>query len=253
MATESSRLAGADLVRGVRAALARSGDPERAMQQQRYMKSAMPYHGVTLPRVRALTRPLLRRFAPASRQEWEDAVLGLWDEATHREQRYAAIAVARHRAAAPWQDPEALSLYRHLVVTGAWWDTVDEIAAHLVGGVLAGHRDATTPVIKAWSGDEDLWLRRTSVICQLHHGTRTDTDLLREVIAANLGDPSFWLRKAIGWALRQYARTDPQWVLTQVTGWGEHLSSLSRREALKHLAPGPPPVPQQPPRRPDHQ
>ena len=69
----------------------------------------------------------------------------LWDEATHREERYAALALGRHRLARDWRDPASLDLWRHLVVTGAWWDLVDETASHLVGDVLARHRAAATP------------------------------------------------------------------------------------------------------------
>jgi 3-methyladenine DNA glycosylase AlkD len=159
----------------------------------------------------------------------------LWDEATHREERYAATALARHRAARPWQDPAALDLYRHLVVTGAWWDHVDEVASHLVGGVLAGHRDDVTPVMRAWAVDDDLWVRRTAVLCQLNHRADTDVDLLRDVVEANVDDRSFWLRKAIGWALREYSKTDPDWVRAEVVRLGDRLSGLSRREATKHL------------------
>lgn len=224
-----------ELTEQVRSVLAAAGDPRRAADQQRYMKSAMPYHGVSLPAVRRLTRPLLRAAAFDSRAAWERDVRDLWDSATHREERYVASALARHRAAAAWQDPDALPLYRHLIVTGAWWDVVDEVAAHLVGGVLAAHRAATTPTIRAWARDEDLWLRRTAVICQLQHGADTDTALLAEAIEANVADTSFWLRKAIGWALRQHARTDPAWVRARVDQLGDRLSGLSRREALKHL------------------
>ena len=104
------------------------------------MKSAMPYYGITAPRLKQTLRPILATYAPADRATWDETVRELWDGATHREERYAATALARHRAARAWQDPAALDLYRHLVVTGAWWDHVDEIAAHLVGGVLARHR-----------------------------------------------------------------------------------------------------------------
>jgi 3-methyladenine DNA glycosylase AlkD len=159
----------------------------------------------------------------------------LWDEATHREERYAATALARHRTARPWQDPAALDLYRHLVVTGAWWDHVDEVASQLVGGVLAGHRDDVTPVMRAWAVDDDLWVRRTAVLCQLNHRAETDVDLLRDVVEANVDDRSFWLRKAIGWALREHAKTDPDWVRAEVHRLGDRLSGLSRREALRHL------------------
>jgi 3-methyladenine DNA glycosylase AlkD len=219
----------------LRAELAAAGDPVRAEQQQKYMKSAMPCHGVSSPQLRVLLRPHLRAFDPADRAEWERTVRALWDGATHREEWYAAIAFARHRRARAWQDTESLHLYRHLIVTGAWWDVVDVIAAHLVGGVLAGHRAEATPVLRAWAVDDDLWLRRTSVLCQLGHGLDTDLDLLTYAIEQNLEDTSFWLRKAIGWALRQHARVDPDWVTGYVDTLGDRLSGLSRREATKHL------------------
>ncbi len=228
-------LADRELIAGIRSALAGAGDPERAAGQQRYMKSEMPYYGVTLPALRKLLKPLLKQHPPASRAVWEATVRAMWDEATHREEWYAAVMVAQHPAAAGWLDPASLDLWRHLVTTGAWWDVVDETAANLVGAVLAGHRAEVTPVIRAWAVDEHLWLRRTAVICQLGAKERTDVDLLRFVIESNVDSTSFWLRKAIGWALRQYARTDPEWVRAEVDRLDGRLSGLSRREATKHL------------------
>jgi 3-methyladenine DNA glycosylase AlkD len=224
-----------DLVEAVRATLAGAGNPERAVAQQAYMKSAMPFRGIAAPELRRLLRPVLAAYQPTQRDEWEATVRELWDGATHREERYAAIAIARHRKAREWQDPAALDLYWHLVVTGAWWDLVDEIAAHLVGGVLAGHRDAVTPVMRAWSRDDELWVRRTAVLSQVRHRDDTDRTLLHDVIVANAADSSFWLRKAIGWALRELARTDPDWVRAEVDRLGPALSGLSRREALRLL------------------
>lgn len=220
---------------GLRAALAAHADPDRAADQQRYMKSAMPYRGLTMPLVRSTVRERLAGVGWEERADWEDTLLALWDEAAFREERYAGLALARHRSARAFQDPDAIPLYRHLVVTGAWWDLVDETATHLVGDVLLAHRADVTPVVRAWARDDDLWLRRTAVLCQIRHREATDTDLLREVVEANLDAPSFWLRKAIGWALRSHARTDPEWVRAEVAAAGERMSGLSRREALKHL------------------
>jgi len=91
-------------------------------------------------------------------------------------------------------------------------------------------------VVRDWATDPDRWLRRTVVICQLGAKERTDLDILEKAIDANLDDPDFFLRKAIGWALRQHARSDPDWVRAFVASRGDHMSALSRREALKHLA-----------------
>jgi len=219
----------------VRRALASAGDPQVAVQQQAYMKSAMPYFGLPAPRLKAELAPLLKGWEPAGEEEWAATVRALWDGATHREEWYAAIAVARHRRARGWLDAASLDLWEHLIVTGAWWDVVDDVATHLVGDVLAGHRSAATPLVRAWASDDDLWLRRSSVICQIGHRADTDLYLLRSAIEANVDDTSFWLRKAIGWALRQHARTDPDWVRAEVERLGDRLSGLSRREALKHL------------------
>jgi 3-methyladenine DNA glycosylase AlkD len=151
-----------------------------------------------------------------------------------REERVAALRLARHRRARPWLTPETLPLWRDLVVTGAWWDLVDEIATHPLRDTLLAHPGDVAPVIRAWATEQDLWLRRAAVLSQVGARAALDQELLIHVVQANLDDPSFWLRKAIGWALRDHARTDPAWVWAQVERWGPRLSPLSRREATKH-------------------
>ena len=224
------------LVAALRAEIATAGDPVRAAAQQRYMKSSLPYAGVTTAELDLLLKPHLRNYRPSGREQWQDTVRLLWDGVVHREEWYAAIDLARHHAARDWLDPESLTLWRHLVITGAWWDVVDEIAAHLVGSVLAHHRSLTTPAIRHWARDPDPWIRRTAVLSQLRHKGDTDTALLADTIEASIDDSSFWLRKAIGWALREYAYTDPEWVRAFVVDHPS-LSPLSRREALKRIGP----------------
>ena len=224
----------APLVDAVRSALAEAGDAERARSAQAYMKSAMPFRGVPVPQVRRTTRALLAADPPAGRDAWHDTVLDLWDGAAYREERYAAIALVRSRWG-PFRDVAALGLLRHLIVTGAWWDLVDELA-HAVGEVLRAAGPPAAVTVRAWSRDEDLWLRRSAILCQLGFKADTDTVLLAECIEANLADREFFVRKAIGWALRDYAYADPAWVETFVEATGDRLSPLSRREATKHLA-----------------
>lgn len=225
----------AGLVAAVRGVLANAGDPERAASQQTYMKSEMPYRGITSPELRKLLAPLLREYRPTGRRSHEITVRTLWDGATHREEWYAAIAVARHRRARSWLDATSLDLSCHLAVTGAWWDVVDEVASHLVGDALALDRRAATPTVWAWASDADPWLRRTAIVCQLGAKADTDVQLLRHAVEVNVDDSSFWLRKGIGWALREYAKTDPDWVRSEVGRHGDRMSGLTRREATKHL------------------
>ena len=227
-------------VGAVRAALAEVGDPERAAQQQAYMKSDLPYVGLGAPALKALLRPILAEHLFADRAQWEAAALELFEDSTHREEWYAVVALLRHRAYGPWLDTDLLPLLEDLVRLGAWWDVVDEVAGHLVGQVLLDHRDAATPVMDAWATDPDsMWVRRAAMLAQLRHAEATDTDLLERVLVANLDDTAygteFFIRKALGWALRQHARTDAAWVQTFVSTHADRLSGLSRREALKHL------------------
>jgi 3-methyladenine DNA glycosylase AlkD len=227
---------GQDLLDAIRAGLRSGANPERAIGQQRYMKSDMPFLGLTSPRRHELLAPLLADPALRidSRPAWERSIRELWDGAQFREDRYAALALLRHRTYRPWRDPDVMPLVEHIVVTGAWWDHVDEVG-NVVGEVLLLDPEVEGLRMRAWSEREDLWLRRCAITSQLRHRDRTDTTLLEDVIEPNLDDREFFIRKAIGWALRQHARTDPRWVLDFVDRHGERLSGLSRREALKHL------------------
>ena len=223
------------LVDDVRARLRAAGDPAKAPAMQAYMKSALPYYGVTSPQARVVFREVLAAHPLPDRESWLATVLALWDEATHREEWYAALAVVRANRYAAYRDTRALSLYRHMLTTGAWWDVVDDVAIHLVGPLLIEDPKSVAPVLRDWATDDDRWLRRAAVIAQVGAKYRTDLDLLSDVIEANLDDRDFFLRKAIGWALRQHARTDPDWVRTFVAAHDDRISRLSSREALKHL------------------
>jgi 3-methyladenine DNA glycosylase AlkD len=227
-----------DLVDTIRAELARHADPARAAGQQRYMKSTIRYRGLTSPQLTAVLRPILADpgFRIADRDGWEATIRTLWDEVAYREEWYAAIALARHRTYRPWVDSESMPLWRHLVVTGAWWDVVDEVATHLVRDVLEGSPDVEGLRLREWAVDDDLWLRRTAIICQVGRKDRLDESLLADAIEPNLADRDFFLRKAIGWALRDHARIAPDWVRAFVDAHAGELSGLSRREATRHLA-----------------
>lgn len=204
------------------------------------MKSAMPFRGVPMPEVRRLTKAAVRAHPLEDHAALLDAVTTLWDAAIHREERYAALTVLqmpRHRR---WRDLSLLPLYEHLVLTGRWWDVVDDLATHAVGELLRAEPDQVAPVIRRWATSDDLWLRRAALVCQVGAKDRTDADLLADVIEAALAPPEaisrdFFVRKGIGWALRDYARTDPEWVRGYVGAHRDELSPLSIREATKHL------------------
>jgi 3-methyladenine DNA glycosylase AlkD len=179
----------------------------------------------------------LRLFAahPLSDMDvWRSTVLDLWRGAEYREERYLALDLTAYRPYTRWQGPDLLPVYEELIVTGAWWDFVDEVANRRIGPLLRARPEELVPAMRAWSRDADRWKRRTSIICQLGSRSDTDTELLADAIKANLDDPDFFLRKGIGWALREFGKSEPGWVRAFVAAHPE-LSPLSRREALKHL------------------
>ena len=202
---------------------------------QRYMKSDMPYRGVTTPVLRELCSSIFPHYPMATFEEWQRTIIALWDRAEYREERYAALALVGDRHYAPFRTLEALGLYQRLIVGGAWWDLVDGLATHEVGALLRGYPEVMREQLLTWSRGADPWLRRTSIICQVGFKRMTDQQLLYACIEPNLADKDFFMRKAIGWALRQYAWTDAQEVSRYVAANRDRLSPLSVREALKNV------------------
>ncbi len=229
-------------VAGLTAALAAEADPVKGAAQQRYMKSELPFLGLSVPRVRALVGIAVRAAPLPTVTHWRRAVTALWEDPPYREYRYAALGVVRHRKHGRFLTVAELPLLEHLVVTGAWWDLVDETAS-VIGG-LRVREPALADALRGWAVAPDLWRRRVAIICQVGHGTEIDLGLLTAAIEHNLegaptaapdGRQDFFIRKAIGWALRDYSRTDSGWVRGYVHEHRERLSGLTVREALKHL------------------
>jgi 3-methyladenine DNA glycosylase AlkD len=217
----------------VRRELRTGADPERASGTSAYMRvaerGALPFLGVRRPEVRRIVRAAATDH-PADADVMTAVARELWDRAEFAEERYAAQDLLGLRWARGRLD--LLDLHRHMAVTGAWWDHVDEIA-HRTADLLDTHPVEMGDVLRAWSRDDSMWLRRLAIIGQLGRRDRVDRELLTDVIEPNLADPEFFVRKAIGWALREVARWDPAWV--RAFADAHELSPLSRREALKHL------------------
>ena len=219
----------------IRKALRAVADPARAAGMQAYMKSAMPYLGVTAPKLRAACKELFATYPFDDAPRWRADALAIWSDAKFREERYAAIALTGHRKAKPFQTLDALPMYEQMIVEGAWWDYVDDIASHRIGPLLAAYPKPMKRTMLAWSKSADMWKRRTSIICQLGFGGAIDLDLLYACIEPSLDSKEFFLRKAIGWALRQHAWHDAKEVVRYVKANEARLSGLSKREALKNV------------------
>jgi 3-methyladenine DNA glycosylase AlkD len=220
------------LIASVEVDLAEAADPTKAEPMAAYMKTDMPFYGVQKAGRTPILRRLKREFVPTDIVEYHEAVTALW-QLPHREEKYLALSYAG--AFDEYVDTGSMLMYERIIVEGAWWDFVDEAAARLVGRVLFKEPLRTESTIRSWIGAQDMWLRRTSIICQLKHKDATDSALLADACTANLADTEFFIRKAIGWALREYSKTDPEWVSRYVADNRDSFSGLSYREATKYL------------------
>jgi 3-methyladenine DNA glycosylase AlkD len=226
------------LAEALHAKLTEAADPARAPSMQAYMKSAMPYLGVSTVPMRALCKQLFASLTWPDSAAWQKDALTIWRAARFREERYAAIELTGVRAARGLQHMDALPMYEEMIVEGAWWDYVDVIATQRLWAILQNDRAAMTKKMLAWSRDGNMWKRRSAILCQIKAKAATDLDFLYACIEPSIGSTEFFLRKAIGWALRQYGWTDPAEVRRYIAANEARLSGLSKREALKNIGTG---------------
>jgi len=222
------------LVTAARTGLADLADPVRAVGMQKYMKSTMPYRGVPSPERTVLSKQLFRDHVLPDVDTLVATALELWRGAKFREERYLAITLTGEKAYTSWQSTSLLPMYEEMIVTGAWWDYVDELAIRRIRPLLRADPVQLTPIMRSWSTNPDPWRRRTSVICQVTAKTAANTTLLSHCIEANINNPDFFLRKGIGWALRDYSKVDATWV-REFIRTHPSLSPLSRREGSKYI------------------
>lgn len=220
-----------DALRALTVAFAASGDPERAASMRRYMRDRFAFHGVLTPERRRITERVLAPLGEPEPSEVETFATRAW-ECDERELQYAAVDVlAGHVDEAR---PELLVVVGRLVTTKSWWDTVDALASKVVGPLARRHPELVG-TLDDWIAGEDLWLARAAMLHQLGYGEDTDVDRLFRYSLTLAGREEFFARKAIGWALRQYAHTDPAAVERFLSDHADRLSPLTRREAAKHL------------------
>ena len=225
-------MTGSPLRAAIIAGLARHKNAKQAAGAQAYLKSAMPCYGVQAPLLREICAEAFGRFPISMAADWRRAVTELWDNATYREERYAAIELAAHPPYQRFISLALLPVYRRMIQEGAWWDLVDPLA-HRVALLLATYPDRIKPTLRAWARYDNIWLRRVAIISQIGFKDQTDPGLLHDCIAPSINSTEFFVRKAIGWALRELAKTDPVEVTRYLAAEGAGLSPLSKREAMK--------------------
>ena len=222
------------LIHALRRELQASANPELAMPMQAYVKSTMPLYGIKAVPLRQICKVVFQQNPLNGFDHWHDTVLALWRGARFREERHCAIELCEARDYRKFQTLDTLPMYEEMIVTGAWWDLADPIATHRINYLLSAFPEKMTRVLRQWSHCGDIWKRRTAILSQLRFKEKTDLVLLYRCIEPSIDSDEFFLQKAIGWALRDYAWYDIHEIVRYVNVNKTRLSKVSQREALKN-------------------
>jgi len=203
---------------------------ELAGPMSAYMRNQFPFLGIKTPLRKVLLKEQFQEYRLPEPERLPEEVWKLY-ELPEREYQYAAIALlekmAKHLALAD------LLFLRQLIESKSWWDSVDAIAPRTLGLVVKNERAAGTRAMLEWSQANNIWTNRAAILHQLKYKQETDTMLLSRIILEHAASPEFFIQKSVGWALREYAKTDADWVRSFVL---EHdLMPLSKREAVKNI------------------
>ncbi|MBL8063409.1 MAG: DNA alkylation repair protein [Anaerolineales bacterium] len=218
-------------VRSLKSLFEQNANPANAGPMKKYMRDQFEYLGIKSPQFKELLPEFIRQNGLPPIQELDRIARELWN-LPQREFQYLAIGLIGKMEKQLGED--FITTLEYLITTKSWWDTVDTIAGHSVGVMFKRFPKVKAKYLKKWRKSENFWLRRTTLLFQLGYKEETDFELLCEIIRENLGSDEFFINKAIGWALRQYAWTDPAPVKKFVKATKE-LHPLSRREALKNI------------------
>lgn len=220
-----------EAVNRLREAMEPQRNESTALAMARYMRGMFPFLGIPSPRRRQLQADAVRGLSPPTADELVEVAQTLWDW-PEREYQYAACDILSRHARTLRADQ--LSDVRALIVTKSWWDTVDALASHVVGSLVQRNPDLAAEMDR-WVRDTDIWVVRTALLHQLRFKRQTDVPRLFRYCAQQAGHSDFFIRKAIGWALREYSKTDGDAVRRFVAAHEHELSPLSKREALLWL------------------
>ncbi len=203
-------------------------NPEKAEGMKAYMKHKFEFLGLQKPVRAQLRKDFLKGQKASGTLDW-DIVWTLWEQ-PEREFQYLALAYLETMS--DFMVKEDILNIEKIIVTKSWWDSVDGTVG-MTGRLVQRFPELKSEVIARWIKEENIWLKRISIIYQLKYKTETDTNFLSTAILANCGTKEFFINKAIGWALREYSKTNPNWVRNFINN--NDLNSLSVREGSKYV------------------
>lgn len=218
-------------IKTVSTAFEQAADKENAEAMSAYMKNHFEFYGIKTPERRIICKQHSREYKLETLQQVEEIVQHLW-LLPQREFQYYGIELM-HQYKKLWQ-PSSLSLFHFCITHKSWWDSIDAIACDWIGEFMTVYPEKI-PVTKRWNRSENLWLQRTSILFQKRYKQKTNTDLLSNYILNTCSSKEFFIQKAIGWALREYAKTNEGWVKAFVQEHANELPTLSKKEALKNV------------------
>lgn len=210
-------------------ALQTVADPKKAPQMKAYMRNQFEFLGVQSPAQGKVNSLYLPIHNSADELDWE-FIDACWAN-PYRELQYLALSYLRRNE--HLLEVSHIQKIHKLITEKSWWDTVDSIV-HLVGVLVRKHPELKRLMI-VWSLDENLWVRRTAIEHQLAMKNETDTELMETILTNNFGSKEFFINKAIGWALRDYSKTNPAWVREFLENHRSQMASLSIREGEKYV------------------
>ncbi|MFC4802402.1 DNA alkylation repair protein [Neobacillus sp. GCM10023253] len=203
---------------------------ENAGPMEKYMKGHFPFLGIKKPLRSQLEKQFFKETGILNNPFNQDFVWGLWEK---EEREYQYTALVYMEKSLNKLDKADLPFMEQLITTKSWWDTVDAIAPKPVGTIAQVFPEVIEETINGWSVHECLWLRRAAILFQLKYKEKTDEELLYQYIRENASSKEFFIQKAIGWALREYSKTNPGSVGRFIVG--HQLAPLSIREGSKYL------------------
>ena len=199
-----------------------------AEKQEAYLKHKFQLLGIKTPQRKELQKPFLSKNSRPKKENLSDITIKLWNLPS-REFQYVAIDL--NRLYLRQMQEKDIDIFECMITSKSWWDSVDLIAVNLVGHYFKLFPQNKFEIIDKWMSSENIWLHRTCLIFQLKYKQETDLELLAQIIEPLIGTKEFFINKAIGWILREYSRTNPEWVVEFVDK--HELSNLSRKEALR--------------------
>lgn len=217
-----------DLIEALESEFAKNANTQIAIEQKAYLRNQFEFYGLKTTERRVIQQPFLIKEYLPKKQELAQIIKILWNKPQREYQYFSQELAFKYIKQLEEKD---IKLYQYMVTHKSWWDTVDSISTKLMGAYFKQFPEQREKYVQKWLESSNIWLKRAAILFQLKYKYDLDKELLATIIHSLLGSKEFFINKAIGWILREYSRTDPDWVEVFVNT--TDLSALSEKEAMR--------------------